>query len=112
VPIGLLARRLLRGHQVGRLAFEERIEPAGDSAERDLGGAFVFLASSAADNLGVSQDVVTVQIIEASLTHKMKNGLTFAERNAGGSRSVTRCRDAALHAATLREDEHRRGTSA
>jgi 4-oxalocrotonate tautomerase len=34
------------------------------------------------DNLGCPPDVVTVQIFEASLTHKMKNGLTFAERNA------------------------------
>jgi 4-oxalocrotonate tautomerase len=34
------------------------------------------------DNLGVPPDVVTVQIIEASWTHKMKNGLTFEERYA------------------------------
>ena len=33
------------------------------------------------DNLGVAADVVTVQIIEAPLTHKMKNGQTFAERS-------------------------------
>lgn len=32
------------------------------------------------DNLGVSADVVTVQIIEAKLTEKMKGGQTFAER--------------------------------
>jgi 4-oxalocrotonate tautomerase len=32
------------------------------------------------DNLGVSPDVVTVQIVEAPLTDKMKNGETFAER--------------------------------
>ncbi|HUN31925.1 MAG TPA: tautomerase family protein [Trebonia sp.] len=32
------------------------------------------------DNLGVSADVVTVQIIEARLTEKMKGGQTFAER--------------------------------
>ena len=32
------------------------------------------------DNLGVSAEVVTVQIIEAPLTDKMKNGQTFAER--------------------------------
>jgi len=36
-------------------------------------------------NLGVSPEVVTVQIVEASLTHKMKNGLTFAERDAGSA---------------------------
>ena len=35
------------------------------------------------DNLGCPQDGVTVQVIEASWTHKMKNGLTFAERHAG-----------------------------
>ena len=34
-------------------------------------------------NLGVSPEVVTVQIVEASLMHKMKNGQTFVERDAG-----------------------------
>jgi 4-oxalocrotonate tautomerase len=33
------------------------------------------------DNLGVAAEVVTVQIIEAPLTHKMKNGQTFVERS-------------------------------
>ena len=32
------------------------------------------------DNLGVSADVVTVQIMESKLTEKMKGGITFAER--------------------------------
>jgi 4-oxalocrotonate tautomerase len=32
------------------------------------------------DNLGVSPDVVTVQIVEAKLTDKMKGAKTFAER--------------------------------
>lgn len=32
------------------------------------------------DNLGVAPEVVTVQIVEAPLTNKMKNGQTFAER--------------------------------
>lgn len=32
------------------------------------------------DNLGVSPDAVTVQIIEAKLTDKMKGAKTFAER--------------------------------
>lgn len=32
------------------------------------------------DNLGVAPEVVTVQIVEAPLTDKMKNGQTFAER--------------------------------
>ena len=32
------------------------------------------------DNLGVSPEVVTVQIVESPLTDKMKNGQTFAER--------------------------------
>ena len=32
------------------------------------------------DNLGVSPEVVTVQIVEAPLTDKMKNGQTFEER--------------------------------
>jgi 4-oxalocrotonate tautomerase len=31
-------------------------------------------------NLGVDAEVVTVQINEAPLTHKMKGGKTFAER--------------------------------
>jgi 4-oxalocrotonate tautomerase len=32
------------------------------------------------DNLEVSPEVVTVQIVEAKLTDKMKGGKTFAER--------------------------------
>jgi 4-oxalocrotonate tautomerase len=32
------------------------------------------------DNLGVPPEVVTVQIVEAKLTDKMKGGKTFAER--------------------------------
>jgi 4-oxalocrotonate tautomerase len=32
------------------------------------------------DNLGVSPDVVTVQIVESKLIDKMKGGKTFAER--------------------------------
>ena len=32
------------------------------------------------DNLGVAPEVVTVQIVEAPPTDKMKNGQTFAER--------------------------------
>jgi 4-oxalocrotonate tautomerase len=32
------------------------------------------------DNLGVSADVVTVQIVESRLTDKMKGAKTFAER--------------------------------
>jgi 4-oxalocrotonate tautomerase len=32
------------------------------------------------DNLGVLPEVVTVQIVEAKLTDKMKGGKTFAER--------------------------------
>jgi 4-oxalocrotonate tautomerase len=31
-------------------------------------------------NLGVDADLVTVQIVEAKLTDKMKGGKTFAER--------------------------------
>jgi 4-oxalocrotonate tautomerase len=32
------------------------------------------------DNLGVSSDVVTVQIVESRLSDKMKGGTTFSER--------------------------------
>ena len=32
------------------------------------------------DSLGVSADVVTVQVVESRLTEKMKGGKTFAER--------------------------------
>ena len=32
------------------------------------------------ENLGVAPEVVTVQIVEAKLTDKMKGGKTFAER--------------------------------
>jgi 4-oxalocrotonate tautomerase len=34
------------------------------------------------DHLGVSAEVVTVQIVESKLTDKMKNGKTFEERYA------------------------------
>ncbi len=37
------------------------------------------------EQLGCPQDVVTVQIIEASPTHKMKGGQTFAELIRDGS---------------------------
>jgi 4-oxalocrotonate tautomerase len=33
-------------------------------------------------NLGVDAEAVTVQIVEAKLTEKMKGGLTFVERKA------------------------------
>lgn len=40
------------------------------------------ITAALVNNLGVSADVVTVQIIEARLADKMKGGETFAERAA------------------------------
>ena len=41
------------------------------------------------DNLGCPQEVVTVQIIEAPGTHKMKNGHTFEELISSGNHSLS-----------------------
>jgi 4-oxalocrotonate tautomerase len=38
------------------------------------------ISSAVVKNTGAPLDAVTVQIVEAPLTHKMKAGITFAER--------------------------------
>ena len=43
-------------------------------------GMMLDITRALVDNLGVTPDVVTVQIVEAPLTDKMKNGQTFEER--------------------------------
>jgi 4-oxalocrotonate tautomerase len=47
-------------------------------------GMMLGITRALVDNLAVSPEVVTVQIIEAPLTDKMKNGQTFEERQADG----------------------------
>ena len=42
----------------------------------------VDITQALVKNLGVDAEVVTVQIVEAKLTDKMKGGKTFAERQA------------------------------
>lgn len=54
---------------------EGRTDAQKKAMMRDITAALV-------NNLGVSADVVTVQIVEAKLTDKMKGGETFAERAA------------------------------
>jgi len=43
-------------------------------------GMMLDITRALVDNLAVSPEVVTVQIIEAPLSDKMKNGQTFEER--------------------------------
>jgi 4-oxalocrotonate tautomerase len=48
-------------------------------------GMMLDITRALVDNLAVTPDVVTVQIIEAPLTDKMKNGQTFEERQSVGT---------------------------
>jgi 4-oxalocrotonate tautomerase len=52
---------------------------AGRTAEQKK-AVMLDITRAVVDNLGVSPEVVTVQIVESPLTDKMKNGQTFAER--------------------------------
>ncbi len=54
---------------------EGRTDEQKKAMMRDITAALV-------NNLGVTADVVTVQIVEARLADKMKGGETFAERKA------------------------------
>jgi 4-oxalocrotonate tautomerase len=45
-------------------------------------GMMLDITHALVKNLGVTPDVVTVQIVESKLTDKMKNGQTFVERLA------------------------------
>jgi 4-oxalocrotonate tautomerase len=45
-------------------------------------GMMLDITQALVKNLGVDAEVVTVQINEAPLTHKMKGGKTFLERKA------------------------------
>jgi 4-oxalocrotonate tautomerase len=45
-------------------------------------GMMLDITRALVDNLAVTPDAVTVQIIEAPLTDKMKNAQTFEERQA------------------------------
>jgi 4-oxalocrotonate tautomerase len=48
-----------------------------DEQKKNMMGA---ITKALVDNLEVPPEVVTVQIVEAKLTDKMKGGKTFAER--------------------------------
>ena len=52
---------------------------AGRTSEQKK-GMMLDITRALVDNLGVGTEVVTVQIIEAPLADKMKNGQTFDER--------------------------------
>jgi 4-oxalocrotonate tautomerase len=52
---------------------------AGRTSEQKK-GMMLGITRALVDNLGVAPEVVTVQIIEAPLADKMKNGQTFDER--------------------------------
>jgi 4-oxalocrotonate tautomerase len=52
---------------------------AGRTSEQKK-GMMLDITRALVENLGVAPEVVTVQIIEAPLADKMKNGQTFDER--------------------------------
>ena len=52
---------------------------AGRTEEQKL-GMMRDITQALVKNLGVDAEVVTVQIVEAKLTDKMKGGKTFVER--------------------------------
>lgn len=62
---------------------EVHVFMAEGRTDEQMAGMMRDITRALVDNLGCPQDVVTVQIIEAPLSHKMKNGLTFVERDAG-----------------------------
>lgn len=54
-------------------------EGHSDNAKRNM---MLDITQAAAKHLGLSPDVVTVQIVESVLSNKMKGGKTFLERRA------------------------------
>ena len=61
---------------------EVLINMAAGRTDEQKKGMMLDITAALVKNLGVDSEVVTVQINEAPLTHKMKGGKTFAERKA------------------------------
>ncbi|MFZ0971975.1 MAG: tautomerase family protein [Solirubrobacteraceae bacterium] len=59
---------------------EVHVYMAAGRTDEQKKGMMLDITQALVDNLAVSPEVVTVQIIEAPLTDKMKNGQTFEER--------------------------------
>jgi 4-oxalocrotonate tautomerase len=60
---------------------EVHVYMAAGRTDEQKKGMMLDITRALVDNLAVSPEVVTVQIIEAPLTDKMKNGQTFEERH-------------------------------
>jgi 4-oxalocrotonate tautomerase len=63
---------------------EVHVYMAAGRTDEQKKGMMLGITRALVDNLAVSPEVVTVQIIEAPLTDNMKNGQTFEERQADG----------------------------
>ena len=61
---------------------EVHVYMAAGRTDEQKKGMMLDITRALVDNLAVSPEVVTVQIIEAPLADKMKNGQTFEERQA------------------------------
>ncbi len=61
---------------------EVHVYMAAGRTDEQKKGMMLDITRALVDNLAVSPEVVTVQIIEAPLADKMKNGHTFEERQA------------------------------
>ncbi len=61
---------------------EVHVYMAAGRTDEQKKGMMLDITRALVDNLAVSPEVVTVQIIEAPLTDKMKNGQTFEDRQA------------------------------
>ncbi len=59
---------------------EVHVYMAAGRTDEQKKGMMLDITQALVDNLAVSPEVVTVQIIEAPLTDKMKNGQTFEDR--------------------------------
>jgi 4-oxalocrotonate tautomerase len=62
---------------------EVHVYMAAGRTDEQKKGMMLGITRALVDNLGCPPEVVTVQIVEAPWTHKMKNGQTFEERYAG-----------------------------
>ena len=64
---------------------EVHVYMAAGRTDEQKKGMMLDITRALVDNLAVTPDVVTVQIIEAPLTDKMKDGQRFEERQAAGT---------------------------
>jgi 4-oxalocrotonate tautomerase len=69
---------------------EVHVYMAAGRTDEQKQGMMLGITRALVEHLGCPQDIVTVQIIEAPLTHKMKNAQTFEELIRDGSHSLSR----------------------